>query len=110
MSIQDEPPELKHASNKINFTPTRDEKEALRNAHEIKENVVNLAQNLKEAGRERIQEAAEYVHERVDDLKATGAETLESVETRIRSNPGRSLALAFAVGALASYLLGRRSA
>jgi ElaB/YqjD/DUF883 family membrane-anchored ribosome-binding protein len=103
MPLQEDPPELEPGSPKK-------EKELLRNVNDIKENVVNLAQNLKDVGRERATVAADYVRDQVENIKETSAEAMEEVEERIKSRPAQSLAIAFAAGALMSYLFSRRSA
>lgn len=109
MSIQDDPSEKDTHAAKINFPPASEGKEALRNIRDIKENVIDLAQNLKEVGREQAHMVTDYVSEQVENIKTVGTDTLEEVESRVKSNPGQSLAFAFVAGALVSYLLGRRS-
>ena len=73
----------------------------------LKSNVVGLATNIKEIGVDRARVAADYLAERVDDLKATSLDMLEKTENRIRTNPRQSMALAFAAGMLTSFFLSR---
>jgi ElaB/YqjD/DUF883 family membrane-anchored ribosome-binding protein len=76
---------------------------------DIKENVVEIARTIRDASNDRAHDAADYVRDRVDGLKASGRDALEKVETRIKARPGQSVAFAFAAGLIASFLLGRRS-
>lgn len=75
----------------------------------IKENVVSLAQNIKEASSHKTHDAINYVSERVAELKETGTDVLKKAEARVKARPGQSIAIAFGAGLLARYLLGRRS-
>jgi ElaB/YqjD/DUF883 family membrane-anchored ribosome-binding protein len=75
----------------------------------LKTNVVGLARNLKDVGTDKVQVAAGYLRERVEDLKETSTDTMRMVEERIQSKPTQSIVIAFAAGVLASYILGRRS-
>lgn len=78
-------------------------------AQDIKENVVDLACNVYDSSANKTHAAAKYLRHRMDDLKASGSDTLTKVEGRIKANPGQSIAIAFAAGLLAKFLLGRKS-
>ena len=75
---------------------------------DIKENIVGLARNIRDVSAHKAHDAADYVYDRVDDLKSTGAEAMNKVETRIKAKPGQSVAIAFVAGMLTSLLFGRR--
>jgi ElaB/YqjD/DUF883 family membrane-anchored ribosome-binding protein len=88
---------------------SKDNKELLLEAQNIKENVVGLARNIRDTSTDRVHVAADYVRDRVEDLKGSGADALDKIETRIKAKPAQSIAIAFGAGLLASFLLGRRS-
>ena len=75
----------------------------------LKGNVVGIARNLRDVSAESARAASDYAAARVDDLREASADTMKKMEGRIKSRPGQSVALAFAAGVVASYLLGRRS-
>jgi ElaB/YqjD/DUF883 family membrane-anchored ribosome-binding protein len=75
----------------------------------IRENVVGLAHNLKDAGNDTAHMALEFVQESAQGLKTSGTDTLARIEKRIHAKPGQSVAIAFAAGIVASFLFGRRS-
>jgi ElaB/YqjD/DUF883 family membrane-anchored ribosome-binding protein len=77
--------------------------------HDVKENVVGLVRNVRDASSERTHAAGDYVRDRMVDLKASGTDALQKAERHIQSKPGQSVAIAFAAGLLARFLLGRRS-
>ena len=76
---------------------------------DLEENVVGLVQHAKDIGSDKVHQVADYVQERADNIRLSGADALARVEDRIRSKPGQSVGIAFAAGILASFLLGRRS-
>jgi ElaB/YqjD/DUF883 family membrane-anchored ribosome-binding protein len=82
--------------------------EIFSNVQDIKEDVAGLARSLRDTSAEKARAATDYVQDRVNDLKETGAEVIDKTERRIKASPGKSVAIAFAAGLLASYLLGRR--
>lgn len=75
----------------------------------IKENVTEIARNVKAISNDKAHEATKYLNDRMHDLKSAGSEALEKTERKIQRNPGQSVAIAFAVGILASFLFGRRT-
>ncbi|MEZ0223293.1 MAG: hypothetical protein ACAH83_01975 [Alphaproteobacteria bacterium] len=75
----------------------------------IKENVVGLAHNLKDVSNDKAHMAVEYMHEKAENLKVSGTDTLAKIEKSIKANPAQSVGIAFAAGIVASYLLGRRA-
>lgn len=78
-------------------------------ARDLKENVVELARNVRDASADKAHVFTDYLRDRASEMKASGINSLEKIEGRIRSKPGQSIAIAFTAGLLASYLLGRRS-
>ena len=106
MSIYDE---SKDTEGKVNLQREKDAKVSFPEAHNIKENVVGLARNIKETSVNKAHVAADYVLDRVDDLKDSGTDTLGKIEEHIQSKPAQSLAIAFVAGLLANFLFGRRS-
>jgi ElaB/YqjD/DUF883 family membrane-anchored ribosome-binding protein len=95
---------------KVKAHYTKAEKEVISDINDIKENVVGLARNLKDVSATKANDAADYVRDRVDTLKETGLDRLEKVEARIQAKPGQSIAIAFAAGLIANFLLGRKKA
>jgi ElaB/YqjD/DUF883 family membrane-anchored ribosome-binding protein len=86
------------------------DKEIVTGIHDVKENVVGLVRNVRDASSQRTHVAGDYVRDRLDDLKVSGTNALRTAERRIQTNPGQSVALAFAAGLLARFLFGRKSA
>lgn len=74
----------------------------------LKTNVVELTRHIKEDGMEQSEELKEAMKSRLFDIRAAGQDKLEKLENEVKSNPGRSVAIAFAGGLMASYLLRRR--
>jgi ElaB/YqjD/DUF883 family membrane-anchored ribosome-binding protein len=66
------------------------------------------AHSIKEKAAKQAHIATDYVHDRMEDIKDKGTETVKYVEKNIKTKPRRSVAIAFTAGLLASYLLGRR--
>jgi len=91
------------------YDETKDDKKILQEAQNIKENVVGLARNIRDSSTDKAHDAADYVRDRMDDLKYSGTDALGKIESRIKAKPAQSVAIAFTVGLLASLLLGRRS-
>ena len=71
-------------------------------------NIAGLAHNLKETSSDQAHVAADYVRDRMEDLRCSGTNTLTKIETSIKRKPAQSVAIAFTAGLLASFLLGRR--
>lgn len=85
-------------------------KETFPEVEAIKENIVGLAHNLKDASNDKAHMTVDYIHEKAEDLKIFGTGTIAKIEKSIRANPAQSIGIAFAAGIIASYLIGRRSA
>jgi len=109
MPTYDETREAERKLEKEKTYLAKDNKDGFPEAHNLKENVVGLARSLKETSVDKAHVAADYVNNRVEDLKYSGADALKKIETRIKEKPSQSVAIAFAAGILASFLLGRRS-
>ncbi len=109
MSIYDESASVEDKLEKAKLRQAKHNKETHSGAHNVKENVVGMARNIKDTSVDTAHVAADYVRHRMDDLRTSGTDTLEKVESRIQSRPAQSLAIAFVAGLLASFLLGRRS-
>ena len=99
---------MRHAKSAVNDASAALD-EIRSDLNSLKGNVNGLARHISEAGTVKAHEAAVYMQNGVDSMKASGTETLDRVETRIKESPGQSVALAFFAGAVASYLFGRRS-
>ncbi|MEZ0261820.1 MAG: hypothetical protein ACAH80_12480 [Alphaproteobacteria bacterium] len=52
--------------------------------------------------------ATEFVQDRASTIQEASMDSYADLEKRIKKNPGQSVAIAFAAGLLASFLLGRR--
>jgi hypothetical protein len=75
----------------------------------IKTNVVGLASDIKDAADVQARVAAEYVQDRVEDLKDSGAAQLKTWERRIAKKPLQYVGGAFAIGWAFKAIFGRRS-
>jgi len=69
--------------------------------------VKTVAQGV-DAVAEKASAATEYVQDRAADIQEAGMDSYANLEKRIKKNPGQSIAIAFAVGILASFICTRR--
>lgn len=109
MSTYDETKETEQKSKKNMAYIASAGKEISSDARDMKENVVGLARNVRDASSDKAHALSDYLRDRVSELKASGESSLEKLEVRIKAKPGQSIAIAFSVGLLTSYLLGRRT-
>lgn len=98
---------INELANKANHSSTI--KETFPEIQHIKDDVVSLAQNVRNISNDSANAATNYMSNRMDDLKASSKVALNKMETRIKSKPSQSIAIAFVAGLATSYLLGRRS-
>jgi ElaB/YqjD/DUF883 family membrane-anchored ribosome-binding protein len=98
---------IQRRADKLQNTARDLESEIREDLDNIKTNVVGLAQNLKEAGAEKVHVATDYIRNRADDIRNASVSTIEKAEDSIKSNPAQSVVLAFACGVLTSFLIGR---
>jgi len=98
-----------HESNATKRSRSRADGEVFSDLKSIKKSILGATENIKDASVDGIHAATDYVSDRVDDLKATGASKIKKVESRIKSKPGQSVAIAFIAGVLTSFIFGRRS-
>jgi ElaB/YqjD/DUF883 family membrane-anchored ribosome-binding protein len=87
-------------------------KEIKENLDALKSNVVALTRHLQENGVKKAQAVSDDLQERTldaaDAFIAEGEREIEMLQDQVKSNPAKSMLLAFGVGVLASVLLGRR--
>ncbi len=74
----------------------------------LKTNVVELTKHVQQNGTQMSQELAQVARKQLSQLQTRGKKEFHKVEDRIKAKPAQSLAIAFAVGIAASYLLGRK--
>ncbi|MAL78771.1 MAG: hypothetical protein CMN55_06595 [Sneathiella sp.] len=74
----------------------------------LKKHVSELTAALKKDGYEEADRLGAKAREKLDELKGRGHEGLHHIEDHVRQKPGQSIAIAFAVGFLASLLLRNR--
>lgn len=85
-------------------------KEAKEISQDIKENVVGIAHNVRSLSNNKVNVATDYILDGMKNLRLSGTDALEKAEHRIRSKPVQSMAIAFSVGLLARYFIGRKRA
>lgn len=76
---------------------------------DVKKDMANLKEQILEEGRHEAKFLKKKVRESYDDFHDYSARNLDLLESKVKSNPTQSVALAFAAGIIASFLLGRRS-
>ena len=76
----------------------------------MKNKATSFANDMSDAGARQSKRAVIYLQDRMDEVKAGSKQAVRRMETRIRIEPTQSVAIAFGVGAIVSYLLRRRSA
>ncbi len=77
---------------------------------DIRDDVVGLARDIRDASACQASAAAEYVADYATDLRDQGADVVDKIERQIKAKPTRSVAIAFTTGLLASLLLGHHRA
>lgn len=74
----------------------------------LKADASNLVQHVVADGQEKLREAGQITSNTYESLKSIGARQLKKAELEIKAKPIQSIAVAFGVGLVASFLLGRR--
>jgi ElaB/YqjD/DUF883 family membrane-anchored ribosome-binding protein len=72
--------------------------------YDAKSGLANMSHSLQD-------NASEYlakVEEKMTHMKDYGRHQMDRVETEVRANPAKSIAMAFGAGIIVSFLLGRR--
>jgi ElaB/YqjD/DUF883 family membrane-anchored ribosome-binding protein len=75
----------------------------------MKRHIADLAEDIKNAGADEARDALHLLRKGADTVKHSGEEAIGKIEGGIKSSPRRSIAVAFAMGALAALFIGRRS-
>lgn len=73
----------------------------------LKSNIVELTKHIAADGNEQAQELKERALDQIAALQNTGLKQYKSFEKSVKSNPGQSVAMAFAAGLALSLLLRR---
>lgn len=73
----------------------------------LKENVSALGQHLKEEACAKTSELKELAAEKLDGVLKRGDESLKFIDDEVKANPRSAIAVAFAAGILANFLLRR---
>jgi ElaB/YqjD/DUF883 family membrane-anchored ribosome-binding protein len=76
--------------------------------HALQAHAFSLAHEIGDVGTDTAREAVSYVNDGIGTLRKSGAEVVGKAEKGIKARPGQSLAIAFGVGLLASFLLSRK--
>ena len=74
----------------------------------LKTNVFELTRHVQEEGIDQTQQLAKKARKSLDAFQVLGKRELQDMERRIKAEPAKSLAIAFAVGMFASTFLGRK--
>lgn len=74
----------------------------------LRNNVVELTKHIKKDTNRNSKLAYETALERLEELKTNGLTQVKNVEKHVKARPSQSLAMAFAAGLAASFLLKRR--
>ncbi len=75
----------------------------------IKKNFLNLAEEIKHSSSDGVSVAAGYMRAGARRIKVSGISVFKKMESRIKSKPAQSVAVAFTAGILLSLLFGRKS-
>lgn len=110
MNVYEKAKDVEQKLEKVKLNPAKIDKETFSGIGDFKENVVGLARDIRDASADKAHDAADYVRDRMDDLKTSGTDAVEKIEKRIQSKPGQSVAIAFVAGIVTSLLFGRRGA
>jgi hypothetical protein len=74
----------------------------------LKSNIVELTRHVKAETGVRTDVIKKGLLSQVASFKSSGVQQYEKLEGQVKAKPAQSLAIAFAAGIVASYLLGRR--
>lgn len=74
----------------------------------LKSNIVELTRHVKAETGVRTDVIKKGVLSQVASLRNSGVARYEMLEGQVKAKPAQALAIAFASGVIASYLLGRR--
>jgi ElaB/YqjD/DUF883 family membrane-anchored ribosome-binding protein len=74
----------------------------------LKTNVVELTRAVKKDSVVQTEAIKDVALTRFEELKESGQEQIKNIERRVKAKPAESVAIAFAAGLAASFLLGRR--
>lgn len=96
----------KHETNGKQAPMAFDEFEEIRKDLEsLKANVTALGKHLKSEGKEKAGEARDMLDQGIDTLLAKGDKGLEALDSSVKDNPRRALAIAFATGIILNFLM-----
>ena len=73
----------------------------------LKENVSALGHSLKEEACAKTSELKDLASEKLESVMKRGDESLKFIDDEVRANPRSAVAVAFAAGILANFLLRR---
>lgn len=73
----------------------------------LKENVSALGQSLKDEACAKTSELKGLASEKLEDVMKRGDESLKFLDDEVKANPRSAVAIAFAAGILANFLLRR---
>lgn len=99
-------------NNNINAAnPERSTAQSLENIREdiyaLKADVVELGRTVKSDGLKKIEDATTELQGKIDELKTQGSDEMIKIQDYIRNNPNQSVAVAFGLGALLTFLMRR---
>lgn len=74
----------------------------------LRTNVVELTKHIRKEGTQQTQEMKKMLADRIGDMEHRAQDTYKSLEANVKAKPGKSVAMAFGIGVLASMFLARR--
>lgn len=95
-------PELVTNEERNDFASLRDDVASLTS------NLMALTNHVKEHGVQGTRYVAGLARDKANEWQDAGRDGLNAVESRVKDRPTESLAIAFAAGIIASFLLGRK--
>jgi len=94
------------ANSKLDTATSGGEFEQIRKDLEaLKENVGALGKHLKSEGKEKAAEARDAVGKGIDAVLDKSDRTLDMLDSSVKDNPRRALAVAFAAGVILNFLM-----
>lgn len=73
----------------------------------LKSDVIELGRTVKSDGLKKIEDATSELQDKIDNLKSQGSNEMVRLQDYIRNNPNQSVAAAFALGAVFTFLMRR---
>ncbi len=88
--------------------PSDDMDDIRKDIESLKGNISDLTRHVKQEGNEKLSDVKDKINDTISSYSKTGREQMKQMERQVKDKPAQSMAIAFAAGIVASFILGRR--